>query len=170
MELIQTVTVSTGLIRITEASGRNMRVSTLFIVVFILFAASFILRDLFSDGESPRSEIAVESEKETTYSQPAAAVVGDRDQISSSTDKTAEEPDDTCDTVGVVNRQAGEERKYKLEEIKEQREAMLAQKNSYAKARQKWRMALNDARQTAIKSGDYTKYEALKAQEPTKSK
>jgi hypothetical protein len=150
-----------------------MRISTLFTVVFILFASSFILRDLFSDEESPRSENAVESEKETAYLQPLSAV-GNRDHISSSRDKPAGSDDEETvfayDTVAVVNRQTGVEREYKPEEIKERREAILAQKSSYAKARQEWRAALNEARKMAIKSGDYTKYEALKAQEPTKSK
>jgi len=141
-----------------------MRISVIAIVVFLLFASSFILRDLFSDEKSSRSEKAAEREEVIAYSQPLSAErVSDHD--SSMRGKEQSHDDDSAGSGNAVIGESDGDGK-----LKERRAAMIAEKTSYAKARKEWRTALNEARQEAIKSGDYTKVEALKAQEPTKSK
>jgi len=52
----------------------------------------------------------------------------------------------------------------------ERREIHRIQRLQYDQGRRQWQRDLQDARREAKKSGDYTKYEALKAEEPTKSK
>lgn len=151
---------------------------TIAIGVFLLFTSSFILRNLFLEEKVVSSEKAAVFEKKQEYVEPeviekneillASSVKTPPVQSTLRNDENTVERDNAISST--LNQSSSTESAYKSMLVREHHKAMVAQKNSYKKAREEWRTALNEARAKAVVSGDYTKYEALKAKEPTKSK
>lgn len=74
----------------------------------------------------------------------------------------------TNNVIDQLETQAIQEREYKRLLAIEHRKSKLAEKKRYKTARIEWRKALNKARKEAKISGDYSKFEAIKKQEPGK--
>lgn len=155
-----------------------MRFPTIIIGVFLLFTSSFILRNLLSEDEVVSSEKAAVLERK--QDEGVSEVIETGEALSASAVKTSPvqstvyRDENTIEAGQSINRSfeqpSSAESEYKRMLVREQRKAMIAEKQSYTKARKEWRIALNEARAEAVVSGDYTKYNALKAEEPTKTK
>ena len=72
------------------------------------------------------------------------------------------------DVVDPLEAQKIQEREYKRMLAIEERKSRMAERKRYKTARIEWRKALNKARKEAKLTGDYSKFEALKKQEPGK--
>jgi len=93
-------------------------------------------------------------------------------KISVETDVNEKSGTESASDIGSYNANALSEEDRELNRIvaAERREIHRIQRLQYDQGRRQWQRDLQDARREAKKSGDYTKYEALKAEEPTKSK
>ncbi len=155
-----------------------MRLMTVVIGVFLLFASSFILRNLLLEDEVVSSEKAVFFEKELDHTE--SVVIEEEEPVLASTvntptvQTTVYSGGNTVERYNLISTSTDQpsqaELEYKSMLVREHRKTMVAEKNSYKKTREEWRAALNNAREEAVISGDYTRYEALKAEEPTKNK
>lgn len=151
-----------------------MKFMTVVIGVFLLFSSSFILRDLLSEDDASSNTNVVQYEKEIDHADSEHLEV-EHTVVSSEKKSDVLNTDEKAavhsySSAEAVEGQSEEELAYKRMLIHEQREVRTAEQNSYRIARKEWRAALNSARKEAVSSGDYTKYEALKAEEPTKNK
>lgn len=150
-----------------------MKNSHLLLGFLLIFIGGIILSISFGESEKPQKTKPVES-KQLIEESSLGSSVDDQVQTSLSpiktkAKKTNEDSNDTINNIAVpLDTLSVQEREAKRMLAIEYRKERIAERKRYKSARIEWRKALNEARKEAKLSGDYSKYEAIKQQEPGK--
>ena len=152
-----------------------MRLLSIIMGGFLLFLSIFVLRDFLTEDETVNShrEVNVEAndtKMEDPVEDEAFMSSASKQPVIQITPYNSREIDQSYSEGKSVYQPSQDELENHRMIEKEQRIAILAERQMYKNARSEWRKALNEAHEEAVKSGDYTKYESLKRREPTKNK
>jgi|GEM_PF-2583414 len=149
-----------------------MKSNHLFLGILPILIGGISLSSFFGENETPQKTL-VEGKQNIEVPQLGSSM-DDQIQITLSTLPTQKQQEntttnDTANDLAVpVDTQVAQEREAKRMLALERRREKMAERKRYKSARVEWRKSLNEARKEAKLSGDYSKYEAIKQQEPGK--
>lgn len=141
--------------------------------ILLILIGGITLGSIFWEDKTPKKLKVVESKKHIEDPQMDASIK-DRQPIILSNVPTRIKKENVDyihienDVVDPLEAQKIQEREYKRLLAIEERKSRMAERKRYKTARTEWRKALSKARKEAKLSGDYSKLEAIKKQEPGK--
>lgn len=141
--------------------------------VLLILIGGISLRSIFLEEEQLTKPHLVENKKQIEDPQMDTSIKNKKPITLTNIDvKTKKEgvnySNTNNDVVDSLEAQKIQEREYKRISAIEERKIRMAERKRYKTVRIEWRKALNEARKEAKLSGDYSKFEALKKQEPGK--
>lgn len=150
-----------------------MKNSHLLLGILLILIGGISLSSIFWEDKIPQKTKLVENKKEIEDPQLDSSV---NNQIQTSLShlpiKTKKEnissSNTTNDIAESLATQVIQDRESKRMDAIERRKNKMAERKRYKTARVEWRKALNEARKEAKLSGHYSKFEAIKKQEPGK--
>lgn len=150
-----------------------MKKNHLLLGILLIFIGGVSLSSIFWEDKIPQKTTLIENKKYIEDLQVDSSIKNNKRKMLSNEPtntkkETAEYHNLDDDSENALAIQAAQNKEDQRILVNAHRKEMMAKRKHYKIARTKWRKNLNEARKEAKLTGDYSKFEAIKKQEPGK--